>query len=121
MAFNSEKYKSILCNLSLICNENIETFMIILEHLKNRYNFNPKRISLDFSKAQYIAFKRIFKNINILPCFYHFCQSITRKLTELKSDNEVLKEKAKDLFSNIKLLCFIDINIVENFFKEIKH
>ena len=57
LAFNQSKYKTILCNLSLIENENTETFITILSHLKNKYNFNPQKISIDFSKAE---FKAIF-------------------------------------------------------------
>ena len=36
LAFNSESFKSILCNLSIISNENKETFFTIFEYLKHR-------------------------------------------------------------------------------------
>ena len=49
----------------MIQNENIETFYTVLEHLKNRYNFNLKNITIDFSKAEYGAFKKIFNDITI--------------------------------------------------------
>ena len=65
LAFNKRKYHTVLCNLSMIQNENIETFYTVLEHLKNRYNFNPKNITIDFSKAEYGAYKKIFNDITI--------------------------------------------------------
>ena len=37
LAFNSETFKSLICNLSLISNENKETFFTIFEYLKQRY------------------------------------------------------------------------------------
>ena len=65
LAFNKQKYHTVLCNLSLIQNENIETFYIVLDYLKNRYNFKPKNITIDFSKSEYAAFKKIFNDITI--------------------------------------------------------
>lgn len=69
MSFNKEKYYSTLCNLSLICNENIETFYIILDFLKHKYNFSPINITIDFSKAEYIAYKKVFPNIVLFHVF----------------------------------------------------
>ena len=74
LAFNKNLYKSILCNIPLISNENIETFSTLLEFLNNIYQFNPKRVKLDFSKAEFTSFKIVFPNIRIIPFFYHFCQ-----------------------------------------------
>ena len=85
LAFNKELYRSILCNISLICNENTETFSTLLEYLKNKYDFKPNRITIDFSKSEFNSYKLIFPNITIIPCFYHFCQNITRKLPQIYS------------------------------------
>ena len=52
ISFNKEKFYSTLCILSLICNENIETFYLILNFLKNKYNFSPINITIDFSKGE---------------------------------------------------------------------
>ena len=69
LAFNQYKYKTILCNLSLIENENAETFITILAHLKNIYNFNPQKISLDFSKVEYKVIINVFSNVIFIPFF----------------------------------------------------
>ena len=80
LAFNKEKYHSTLCNLSMISNENTETFYTLFDYLKNKYNFKPKNITIDFSIAEYYGFKKVFNNIIIIPCFFHFGQSIVRDL-----------------------------------------
>ncbi len=38
LSFNTESYKTLLCNLSIITNENNETFFTLFEYLRNRYN-----------------------------------------------------------------------------------
>mgnify|MGYP002624394402 CR=1 FL=1 len=121
MGFNKEKYKTVLCNISLICNENMETFKVILEHLKLKYNFHPNKITLDFSKAEYYAFKIVYKDIIIIPCFYHYCKNIIRNLPELKSKTKTIKKQAIDLFDNMKLICFIEVNNIDSFYEEIKY
>lgn len=71
-SFNSDKYKTILINLSLIENENSGTFINILNHLKMKFNFIQEKISIDFSKSGYKSLKKRYLNINIIPCFFHF-------------------------------------------------
>jgi len=105
----------------MICNENIETFITLFDYLKNRYKFNPKYITTDFSKAEILAYKSIFIENIIIPCFYHYCQNITRKLKNLKSKNKKLKNMTKDLFANLKILFFINRDSISIFYNEIKY
>ena len=91
MSFNKEFYKTTLCSLCLISNENSETFHTILEFLKNKYKFVPKNKTIYFSKYLYNAYKNLFTDINIIPCFYHYCQNITRQLPQLKDKNTTQK------------------------------
>ena len=42
LAFNKDLFKTIICNLSIIENENKETFVTILEYLKVKYNWLQK-------------------------------------------------------------------------------
>ena len=72
LSFNNQKFKTTLCNISMICNENIETFITLFDYLKNRYKFNHKYITTDFSKAEILAYKSIFSETIIIPCFYHY-------------------------------------------------
>ena len=38
LAFNKAYYKTLICNLSIISNENKETFFSLFVYLRNRYN-----------------------------------------------------------------------------------
>ena len=119
LALNKEKYHTTLCNLSMIFNENTETFYTLFDYLKNKYNFKTKYITIDFSVAEYYGFKKVFKDIIIIPCFFHFCQNIVSNLPDLKNKNNTIKNYAKDLLTNLKLLCFIERKKVKNFYEEI--
>ena len=88
LVFNQQKYKKVLCNLSLIENENAETFITILAHLKNKYNFNPQKLSIDFSRAEYKAIKNVFSNVIFIPCFFHFMNNIIKLIPEIRNKNK---------------------------------
>ena len=105
----------------MICNENFGTFITLFDYLKIRYKFNSKYITTDFSKAEILANKSIFNETIIIPCFYHYCQNIIRKLKILKSKNKKLKNMPKDLFANQKILCFINHDYISSFYNEIKY
>ena len=100
LAFNNKLYKSILCNLSLIANENKETLITLFEHLKIKYHWNPELISIDFSKAEFSSLNYVFPNIKIIPCFYHLMVNVTKRIKDLKSQDKKKKENAKNLIAN---------------------
>ena len=108
LVFNNKEFKSILCSIALIARENKETLITVYEFLKNKYNWNPNFISIDFAKAEFKALKYVFPSIKIIPCFFHFVANISKKINDLKSKNKNKNKKdlAKDLLSNIKLLVF---------------
>ena len=62
LAFNNNLYKTLLCNISIISNENKETFISVLNYLKNRYNFNPGKITIDYSLSELNAIQYIYPN-----------------------------------------------------------
>ena len=117
LAFNRELFKSIICNLSIIQTENKETFITILEFLKNKYNWQPNTISIDYSKAEKNALIYVFPNLKFIPCFYHFMVNIIKHLPEIRSKTKTLKNLAKDVLANIKILCFIPLNKLDSFYK----
>ena len=119
IAFNKSLFKTLLCCISIIKNENKETILTILDYLSLKYNFNPNIITLDFGRGPYVAFKTKFPNCRIFPCFFHFIQRILLHLKEINSTNKTLKKKAKDLLANIKLLCFINNNEIDSFYDKI--
>ena len=42
LAFDNTKYSTVLCNISLILNENKETFYSVLEYFNKRYKYEQK-------------------------------------------------------------------------------
>ena len=116
LAFNRELFKSIIINLSLIQNENKETFVTILSYLKNKYNWHPNNVTIDYSKAEKKALTEVFPNIQFIPCFYHYMVNITKHIPELKAKNKSLKLIAKDCLANIKLLSFVPLSKFNNFY-----
>ena len=71
LAFNHKEYKTIICNISIITNENTETSITKIEYLRDKYNWQPNRITIDLSLAELKAFKLIFPNIIIISCFIY--------------------------------------------------
>ena len=67
-----------------------------------------------------LSIKLCFPESKLITCFFHFMQNQIKKLPEIRSKNKVLKDYAKDLFANIRLLCFIDLNKIDNFYSQIK-
>ena len=91
LSYNKKYNKFLICNISLIKNENIETFKCIINHLKETYNFNPKIMTVDFCKAAYITFKNTYKDIIMVPCFFHLLQRLILHLPQYKDQNVQLK------------------------------
>ena len=120
LAFNQREYKTIICNISIITNENTETIVTIIEYLKDKYNWSPNRITIDFILAELNAFKLIFPQVIIITCFFRFIKNISKRLEGLKSKNKIKKKIAKDILANFKLICFIPIRAIEPFYNSIK-
>ena len=57
----------------------------------------------------------------MVSCFFHFIQRLKLYLPELKSKIKPIKNNAKYLLLNIKLLSFKDIPKVDEFFNKIKN
>ena len=95
IAFNRETYNTILCNISLISNENKETFCQVFNYLKNKHLFNPNAVTIDYSLAEYNAIRTVFPNCRIIPCFFHFIQNISKRINNLRSKNFAKKKNSK--------------------------
>ena len=120
LSFNIKLMKTLLCCIAIIRNENKETIIRIFDHLSIKYNFNPILITMDFGRGPHTAVKEKYPNCRVFPCF-RMMQKIYLHLGELKSNNKSLKNKAKDLVANIKLLCFINKEEINSFYNKIKN
>ena len=47
-------------------------------------------------------------------------QNNIKKLPEIRSKNKTIKEYATDCLDNIRLLCFVEHEKINNFYKDIK-
>ena len=56
LAFNKNENKTKLCSISLIKNENIETFSKILEYLKLQIQFAPKIATIDCALLKIVVY-----------------------------------------------------------------
>lgn len=59
LSFNKNYNKAFICNISLIKNENYETFKMIINYLKDHYNFTQNIMTTDSCKAFYKVFKYV--------------------------------------------------------------
>lgn len=81
-------------------------------------------VNTDFDKAQIKALKKceFFEpKPYIVPCLFHYSQTIMKKFRELKIYKKKLNKRAYELLKNIELLAFIDnekIKTYIEFFKE---
>ena len=117
IAYNKDEKKTSLGAIILLQNENIETFTSIFNYLESIYKFNPKCINLDCSSSEIIAIKKKYPNCKIVLCYYHIVKRIMKHIPQLKNKNENINSKAKDLFSNVKILLFLNKNKVKEFFQ----
>ena len=62
----------------------------------------------------------IYKKTEILPCFFHFCQALWRKASELGLRDRKFLLNAKDMILNLKVLAFTKLEEVEKRFENIK-
>ena len=106
--------------LSLITEETKEAYSKVLYLLKINYGFAPKYITLDFSKAEENAVLEIFKNTEIIFCFFHLVKCWWNKLNKLGLRNKNFKNLSKSLVFNLKLLAFTKRDDVQLFYNDIK-
>ena len=109
LAYNKNINKTMICNISLIKNENFETLKCILIHLKGNYNLIPNLMIIDFNKTAYKVFKFLIKEIILVIYFFHLFQNLLLHLPEYKEkNNKIIKKNEKNIILNMKVLCFKD-------------
>ncbi|CAF4332865.1 unnamed protein product [Rotaria socialis] len=120
------------CVYCLTTKKDENVYVKILQHLltiasQKGVILNPTRITCDFELATINAFRAIFNAVHISGCFFHYAQSLWRKVQELgltrlvnpsnarrssKFSNEARKN-AKDWFMAAIGLALIPPNLVE--------
>lgn len=80
-----------------------------------------KGFIIDFEKAMRSALLKVIPGINVLGCWFHFCQSLRRKMASLQKLHELIRRdcKAKDLFRRFKCLAMLPASLIESVFTEL--
>ena len=73
--YNSTKNKTMICLFALITNEKKNTFSTLFSYLKEKFSFNPHNFMCDFALGQINAFKKVFPDVQLHCCFFHFSQA----------------------------------------------
>ena len=123
-AFNKKTKNTKLCILITIKYEDENSFYYTFKYLKEFLNFKPKIINIDFSNSLYkaIKFKNLFNdNIKIIFCFFHYSQSIIRKMKSLKIIKNKLTKKGFSILLNIQILSFLKPELIKNYAKFLKN
>ena len=118
--FNMIIKRTRILSYALIQNETEKTFNVLFSNLKNKFGFNPKLFNIDFNKASCKAIKKVFPNIYIVKCFFHFNQCLYKKLKQLGLTKKLFKDDILEILFNLKRLAFIDPKDIPNLYKKIK-
>lgn len=80
-----------------------------------------KGIIIDFEKAERLALKGLESGIDILGCWFHFCQALRRKLASMSDLYELVRknDKAKGIFRQFQCLALLPAEMIESSFIEL--
>ena len=117
--YNSTKNKTMLYLFALITNEKENTFSTLFSYLKEKFSFNPHNYMCNFALGQINALKKVFPDVQLHCCFFHFSQAIWNNFKKNDLCGIGTYEKNSELLFNIQILCFIKRDKIEKFFKEI--
>ena len=110
---------TVLCAFILGMNEKKYTFDEVFKILKIKYKFNPNYIMCDFRISQIKAVKYNFPRSNIHCCFFHYSQALWKHFMKYGLGGKNTYLDNSELLFNLQLLCFIDIENIEDFYKKI--
>ena len=100
LGYNSNLDIFEICLAALMSHEDSEIMIEFYNHLKNIYNFSPKKITHDFALGNISALNTVFKSdLKIIPCFFHLVQTWWRKANALGL-------RAKSYIKNTTILIF---------------
>ena len=97
------KKKTKLCLFALLSNEKEYTFNVLFTYLKENYTFNPRNFMCDFALGQVKALTKVFPNINIHCCFFHFSQAIWNNFKRFNLCGKGSYNKNSELLFNIQM------------------
>lgn len=80
-----------------------------------------KGLIIDFEKAMRAAVKQVTTDLDIYGCWFHFCQSIRRKMMSIKGLSELVRteNKPKKLFRKFQCLALLPAHSIEAAFTDL--
>ena len=118
--FNLIIKKTMILAFILILNETIITYKEMFKNLKNIFGFNPRLFNMDFNKAECVALKKIFPNIYVIKCFFHYIQCLYKHIKKYGLNKKEYKNEIYELLFNLKMLSFIEAESISYIYKKIK-
>ena len=118
--YNSHIKKTKLCLFVLLSNEKEETFRVLFSYLKENCSFNPRNIMCDFSMGQILAVKKVFEEVQIHCCFFHFSQAIWHRFKINNLCGIGTYQKNRELLFNIQIMCFMKRDKIDSFYNQLK-
>ena len=114
---------SYICALVLIKYEDYLSFKKIFAYLNNMFNFNPKIVHINYSNALTKALneQHLFeKDPIIVHFFFHYVQSILKKMKALKLYKTKLNKRSFEIIRNIELICFLPYKYIKTYIQFLK-
>lgn len=107
---------------ALMSRKTTEAYFNILKYVHEKLiPIRGAGIIIDFEKAERLAIERLKTGIKIFGCWFHFCQSLRRKLATMGELFEVVRneEKVKTIFSQFQCLALLPAAEIEKCFREL--
>ena len=117
---NDENYNTYICALILLKYEDTQSFSKIFKYLNEMYCFNPHIVHIDYSSSltKALSIENIFNNKPIIVhCFFHFIQSIVKRMKKLNMIKTKLTKHAFEVLKNIEIVCFIPKTFIKSYIK----
>ena len=119
-SFNNEDNKAQLNAMIALKYEDENSLYHSFKYLKDFYGFNPQIINIDYSLSleKVLNERKLFDiKPKIIKCFFHFSQSIIRKMRNIKLLKKKLNKNTFVILNNIQIISFINPELVENYIK----
>lgn len=122
-SIESKLKKSIIAAFICLKYNDYNSLIKIFSLLNALYSFSPISVNCDFDKAQIKAIKNcnLFnKKPYVIPCLFHYAQSIMRKLKAVKLFKKKVNKRSLEWLYNLEILCFLNSDKIENQFNLLK-
>ena len=113
---------NLCCLIGLVYEDHISLYYTF-KYLNQFFDFNPKICNIDFSipERKALLHNDLFKEKPIvISCFFHFSQSIFRKMKEFKLIKKKLTKYSFEILRNLELICFIKPCLINDYSKFLK-